>query len=90
MDFNKQIDELALQNEVTYVGVADLAPVHDAILEQGDEVMAGYPYAISLGIVMPNDIVDQLPNRSSPAWSPLITCSIPTTLSTSGWTSWRH
>ena len=65
MDFNKQIDELALQNEVTYVGVADLAPVHDAILEQGDEVMAGYPYAISLGIVMPNDIVDQLPNRSS-------------------------
>ena len=64
-DINKQITELALQNEVTYVGVADLSPAHEAILEQGDPVIANYPHSISLGIAMPNDIVDQLPNRSS-------------------------
>lgn len=64
-DLNKQIADLADQNEATYVGVANLSLAHDAILEQGDPVMAGYPYSISLGIAMPNDIVDQLPNRSS-------------------------
>ena len=65
MDINKQVADLAYHNEVTYVGVADLSLAHDSILEQGDPVIAGYPYSISLGIAMPNDIVDQLPNRSS-------------------------
>jgi methylmalonyl-CoA mutase cobalamin-binding subunit len=33
-DVNKQITDLALQNDVTYVGVAGLEPAHNAILEQ--------------------------------------------------------
>jgi epoxyqueuosine reductase len=50
-----------------FFGVADLAPAHDAIVEQGGAVLAGYPRAVSVGIALPNAIVDQLPQRANRA-----------------------
>lgn len=64
MSLNESINELAKQYGVLYFGVADLSYAYDTILEQGGPDIAKYPYAISLGIALINDIVDQLPNRS--------------------------
>ncbi|MGF7186209.1 epoxyqueuosine reductase QueG [Desulfitispora alkaliphila] len=64
MDLNERIKELALQNGVTYFGVADLSKAKQAILSQGGLEIASFPYSISLGIPLTNHIVDQLPRRS--------------------------
>jgi len=50
-----------------FCGVADLAPAHGEIVRQGGEEIGKYPRAISLGIILPHAIVDQLPNRDDPA-----------------------
>jgi len=50
-----------------FCGMADLSLAHDEIVRQGGEEIGKYPRAISLGIILPHAIVDQLPNRSDPA-----------------------
>jgi epoxyqueuosine reductase QueG len=50
-----------------FCGVADLSPAHEAILAQGGPVVAASPLAVSVGIVLPHTIVDQLPNRANRA-----------------------
>ena len=67
MSINKQIEELAKQQGITYVGVASLSSVMTAVWEQGGDMVAGYPYSISLGIPLIKSIVDQLPNRDQRA-----------------------
>jgi epoxyqueuosine reductase QueG len=47
--------------------VADLAIAEQFIREQGGVSVAGFPKAVSIGIALPNTIVDQLPNRADPA-----------------------
>ena len=49
---------------IDYLGVADTAPAQEAIRLQGGEVVASFPRAVSLGIILPHAVVDQLPNRS--------------------------
>lgn len=50
-----------------YFGVADLAPAESFVLEQGGEMIAQFPRAISMGVVMPFAIVDQLPRHREKA-----------------------
>jgi epoxyqueuosine reductase QueG len=61
-----------LKNELTayakslgidLLGVADLSPAKDLILSQGGQHVAGYPQAVSLGIRLLDDVVDQLRNH---------------------------
>lgn len=54
---------MAEELDADFVGVADLAPAHETILDQGGPVAAGFPYAISLGIRLFDPIVDLLPQR---------------------------
>ena len=44
-------------------GVADLSPARDLILRQGGQHVAGYSRAVSLGIRLLDDVVDQLINH---------------------------
>lgn len=44
-------------------GVADLSPAQHLVREQGGEMIAQFPRALSLGVVMPFAIVDQLPRH---------------------------
>lgn len=46
---------------IDYFGVADLGPARDAILKQGGPSVASFPKAVSIGITLPNEIVDMLP-----------------------------
>lgn len=50
-----------------FFGIADLSSAKDAIIEQGSSFIADYPKAISIGIRLPDAIVDALPNRDNPA-----------------------
>jgi epoxyqueuosine reductase QueG len=67
MDINHRIKKVAETWGTDFCGVADLSLAHDAILAQGGPKIAAYPRAISVGIVLPHSIVDQLPHRSNRA-----------------------
>ena len=47
-------------------GVADVVSAREAIRAQGGDLLATYPRAISVGVMMPSDIVDLLPNHLDP------------------------
>ena len=64
MELFSKINDTAAVQGITYVGVADLAGVQKVVLEQGGTDVAGYPYAVSLGITLFNTIVDELNRRS--------------------------
>jgi epoxyqueuosine reductase len=67
IDTNLKIKEIAQTWGADFFGVANLTQAHDAILTQGGPVIAGYPLAISVGIGLQHDIVDQLPDRANRA-----------------------
>jgi epoxyqueuosine reductase QueG len=66
MDLYDDLRKKAL-DEADFFGVADLATARDAVLKQGGTLIADYPRAVSVGIRLPDAIVDQLPGRSEPA-----------------------
>ncbi|MCX7745856.1 MAG: epoxyqueuosine reductase [Clostridia bacterium] len=63
MYLNTKIEDLAKRLGIAYFGVADLSNALDTVLNQGGDIVKGYPYSISLGIPLLHSIVDQLPNR---------------------------
>jgi len=52
--------EQALALGADYFGVADLAPAWRFVEKQGGKVVAQFPRAISIGVVMPSAVVDRL------------------------------
>lgn len=63
MNLNSKITKL-LENElVDYVGFADLSTYQEEIKIFGGKIVEDYKYGISIGIALPNSIVDHLPNR---------------------------
>ena len=67
MDTYSRITDLVTSSGCDFLGVADLAVVEDFVREQGGDVVAGFPKAVSIGIALPRAIVDQLSNRADPA-----------------------
>ncbi len=65
LDLAHDIRELTLNAGANFFGVADLAPAHDTIVEQGGESIAQFPRAIAIGIDLPHSIIDLLPQRTS-------------------------
>lgn len=64
MDLNSRIQDLAERWGADLFGVADLSLARDAILAQGGPAVAGYPYGISIGAVLPHSVVNQLSQRA--------------------------
>lgn len=60
---DKCLDELARDLGADYYGVADITPAEEYIRNQGGEDVANFPVAISIGIILMDTIVDQLPKR---------------------------
>jgi len=67
MDTFDRISSLVTSSNCDLLGVADLTIAQDAVRDQGGSVVADFPRAISIGIILPHAIVDQLPNRSDRA-----------------------
>jgi epoxyqueuosine reductase len=67
MESGNLIEELIRGRNVDYIGAADLAHARHFVNEQGGPYVAEFPVAISIGIALPNDIVDMLPHRNERA-----------------------
>lgn len=50
-----------------FFGVADLTVAREAIVAQGGEFLAAFPRAVSVGIVLSDSIIDQLPRHKEVA-----------------------
>jgi epoxyqueuosine reductase len=48
-------------------GVADLTPARVFIVDQGGEFLGRFPRAVSVGVRLPEGIVDELPRHAAPA-----------------------
>jgi len=64
-----RLRELALDMGTDLFGIADITPAREAVEAQGGPEVASFPRAISLGIILLDSIVDQLPRRSDRAVS---------------------
>lgn len=67
MSLNKKIYKLAQSLRIDYFGISDLSLAKDFIIDQGGNILKDFTYCISIGIALPNAIVDQLPFRSNKA-----------------------
>jgi epoxyqueuosine reductase len=66
MGLFEELKDIATGQGIDYLGIADTAPAREAIREQGGDLVAGFPRAVSIGIILPHAVVDQLPNRCDP------------------------
>jgi epoxyqueuosine reductase QueG len=63
---NHSIEKIAKHQEINMVGFADFSKYENDLAAFGGDIVRGYPYGISIGIALPNDIVDGLRDRSNP------------------------
>ena len=64
MPLEDELRSLAMSLDADLYGIADLRPYQVAVIEQGGDLVSGYPFAISVGIRLLDTIVDQVPNRA--------------------------
>jgi len=58
-----RLEQTALGLGADLFGIADLEGVRDFVADQGGPALAAFPRALSVGVVLPHAIVDQLPHR---------------------------
>lgn len=63
MFMNEELHKLAGSHMVSYFGVADLSGVEHSVIDQAGVGIGDYHYCITMGIALPNEIVDRLPYR---------------------------
>jgi len=67
MDLAKFIADIPGTFKVNFVGAAQLSQAHDFILNQGGDYIASFPCSISIGISLPDAVVNQLPHKQNMA-----------------------
>jgi len=65
-DLQQSLQNCAAELGGDYFGVANLRPARDFLVAQGGGFLEAYPYAISVGIRLPEGIVKQLPRHKEP------------------------
>jgi epoxyqueuosine reductase len=66
MNISSKIVEIVRSQFLDVVGFADIRCYQDQIARFGGPIVAGYESAISIGVRIPDSIVDFLPQRSDP------------------------
>ncbi|HEX3013096.1 MAG TPA: 4Fe-4S double cluster binding domain-containing protein [Methanobacterium sp.] len=67
MQLDYRIRIMAEHEGADFFGIADLSRAKEAIADQGGVLCAQYSKAISIGITLPQTVVDELPNRENRA-----------------------
>ncbi|MGB9936467.1 MAG: 4Fe-4S double cluster binding domain-containing protein [Methanobacterium sp.] len=67
MQLEYKIRIMAEHEGADFFGIADLTSVKETIVEQGSNFVSDYPRALSIGIRLPDTIVDALEHRENPA-----------------------
>ena len=65
-DLQAALEARARDLGADYFGVADLTPAADFIAEQGGEFLRRFPVGISVGVRLPEGIVEELPRHKEP------------------------
>lgn len=63
MELDEEVVDLLTSSRVDYVGFADLRRYQGELVKAGGPIVAGYPTGVSIGISLPDSIVDHLPER---------------------------
>ncbi len=63
MDLKNLLENKTKDWGADFFGVADLAVAKETIVEQGGEFLSAFPRAVSVGIAMNDEIVNQLPRH---------------------------
>jgi epoxyqueuosine reductase len=63
--FNEQIEKILRENFIDYIGFADLKSYQAELVKSGGSILSGYYCGISIGIDIPDSIVDFLPQREN-------------------------
>jgi epoxyqueuosine reductase len=66
-DLRTHLEVQATALGADFFGVADLTPAREFIVAQGGEFLGRFPRAVSVGIRLPEGIVDELPRHADPA-----------------------
>jgi len=66
-DLRKGLSDFARALSIDLFGVADLANARDFIMTQGGDYLARFPRAISIGIRLPDAVVDELFRHEEPS-----------------------
>lgn len=66
VDLVPDIRDAALRGGADFFGIADLAPVRDAVVAQGGASLAEFTRAVSIGIALPDEVVDRLVQHDDP------------------------
>ncbi len=65
MELKAKLKKMAENMGADFFGVANLSPAQQAIDKYWEKATAQFPRAVSFGIALPHEIVDQQPNRFS-------------------------
>ena len=65
MELKAKLKKMAEELGADFFGIANLSPVQEVIEKLWEKITAQFPRAISFGIALPHDIVNQQPNRFS-------------------------
>ena len=65
MELKAKLKKMAEELGADFFGIANLSPAQEVIEKHWEKVTAQFPRAISFGIALPHDIVNQQPNRFS-------------------------
>ncbi|NQU54695.1 MAG: epoxyqueuosine reductase [Bacteroidetes bacterium] len=65
MNLELELRAIAQKYNIDHFGIADLIVAHGFIESQGGPQVIQYPKAISIGLTLFHDIIDQLPNRKT-------------------------
>ena len=65
-DLIRDIQGKTMNAGADFFGVAELAPAFDEVVEQGGESLAAFPRAISIGIRLPDTIIELLTQHRDP------------------------
>ncbi len=66
MDIDAKVRSIVKSHFADYVGFADLSNYQNEIARYGGSIVSGYSRAISIGLSIPDSIVDRLPERADP------------------------
>lgn len=64
LNLNNNIKTILKTYYVDYIGFANIAPYEEELVKSGGPIVKGYTGAISLCLLIPDSIVDYLPERS--------------------------
>lgn len=60
---NEELYNLSRSHMISYFGVADLSKVEHSDIDQAGTGISNYKYCITMGIALPNEVVNRLPYR---------------------------